>query len=163
MPFWYQLGSILPPKILQNTPKNHSQEASIFWSILTSIFERFGLQLGAILGPKLALCWEQNRIKIAPDGLKIDPDASQDALWSQNPPRNSPGLHFGRFWIDFGSILDRFWIDFGSILDRFLMDFGNSPTKANARWRERACRAEDMCIPFSCLKWMFRCTSLTYC
>ena len=32
------------------------------------------------LGPTLALCWCQNRIK-------IDPDASQDALGNQNPPR----------------------------------------------------------------------------
>ena len=101
MPFWYQLGSILPPKSLQNPLKNAFQEASIFWSILTSIFQRFGVQLGAILDPKLALCWQPNRIKIAPE-------VSQDAPGSQNPPEPPLGFDFDWFLIDFWSIFDRF-------------------------------------------------------
>ena len=52
--FWCQLGSILPPQIHQNPPKNRFQEASKKRSIFASIFYRFLIDFGAQLGAMLA-------------------------------------------------------------------------------------------------------------
>ena len=54
---WYQLASILAPKIHQNRFKNRSWKASIFRSFFASIFWRFLADLGSILGVKLDPCW----------------------------------------------------------------------------------------------------------
>ena len=142
MPFQCQLASIFPPKIHQNRIKNRSWRASIFWSMLTSIFRR----------PKTT----PRRPKSAQDGdpsAKTAPRGPQDspkmAPWGpkssdlfrvfsilaakslQGSPETAPRVIFGSFLVDFWSIFDGFLVDFWSIFDSLfgwflLIDFFSS-------------------------------------
>ena len=80
MPFWYQLASILPPKIHPNRSKNRPQEASKNWSIFASILVWFLLHFGSQVGPFGGHVGLQ---KSAWDAPKV----AQDALKRQKAPK----------------------------------------------------------------------------
>ena len=95
-------------KSVQILPKNGSQEASIFSSISTSIFERFGVQLGAILGPKVGLCWRPKSYRNNSGRVHNRPGRLSRRAWGA---RIRPDPLHACFLIDFFE----FFIDFGTL------------------------------------------------
>ena len=67
---------------------------------------------GSVLGANLTPCWVHVGHNFA---LKGRPNASQDALGSENPPRPPPDLDFHRFF-------DRFLFDFPTKFHNFFID-----------------------------------------
>ena len=73
MRFWYQLGSIFLPQILQNPTKIWSQEWFDFSSIFASNFYRFWLRFGNQVGAMWANFFELKRPKRPPRRPKKPP------------------------------------------------------------------------------------------
>ena len=115
---WCQLGTILAPQILQNPPKNRSQEASFFWSIFASIFYRFLLVIGSQLGAMLAT-FSLNRG--GPCGVL--PCFLWGLCYFSILGPSWPPL--GSILGGWGSILLGFWLILGSILEGFGLQFGS--------------------------------------
>ena len=123
MRFWCQLGSILPSQIHQNPSKIRPQEPSKFWSIFASIFSRFWLRFGDQVGAMLATFFEPRRPK-TPQGRPQDaPRRTQDTQrhpkTPQDPPKTPPRRPKPSPDDDVGRILGTF----SKILGRFLEDF----------------------------------------
>ena len=107
--FWCQLGSILAPKINQNSQKIRSQKAQKNWLIFESIF----IDLGSILGPKLGPSWPLKSHRGHPNCV---PRRTWEPESDQTPSRP-------RFWSILGGFLDDFWTIFDGFLDEFLCFF----------------------------------------
>ena len=121
VPTWLHFAS----KIHQSPFKIHSQEAFKNWSILASIFERFGLRFGNQVGTMLPTCFAPRRPKTpprrpqdAPTKLSRRPQRHQDALKRlQRGPKTPPRSILGRFFMDFRWIFDWFLTEFSLIFD----------------------------------------------
>ena len=105
------LGSPLGANMAsQNPPKNRSQDASIFLSILASIFYRFLIDLGGQLGAMLATF------------------SSKMGGRGETPPHFLLGLcYFSIFWSSWTPLVPisaRFWRVWASILEVFGLHFG---------------------------------------
>ena len=129
--FWMPFGFQLASKIHQNPFKIHSQEAFKNWSILASIFERFGLRFGNQVGTMLATFFASRRPKRPPRRPKMPYWNARCtltlSLLSPKTPQDAPRSIFGGLLLDFCSIFDWFLIDFCSIFHRnfgwFFIDF----------------------------------------
>ena len=131
--FWCQHASIFGPKIHQNPSKNRSQNASIFRSILASVFYWFLLdfrsQLGAMLGT-ISLKMGGACGVLASSLLGL---CSLSVFWPSWPPL---GAIWARFWEVLGSIWEGFGLEFGSfwwhlenrrlLLENLSLSFGSS-------------------------------------
>ena len=112
MRFWYQLGSIFPPQILQNPHKIWSQEGSDSSSILASNFYRFWLRFGNQVGAMWANFFEPRRPKRPPRRPKRPPRNPKTPLKTRLVARIRPDPQQASMFIDFWSIFGRFSIDF---------------------------------------------------
>ena len=114
--FWCQLASIFLSQIVQNLFKNRFQKASIFWSILASIFAPFWLHLGIQLGAMLTTF----SLKTGGLNLKLPSfllDLCYFSIWGPSwPPLGTIWARFWRVWV---SILEVFGVHFGGFWSRF--------------------------------------------
>ena len=112
MPFWYPLGSIFLPEILQNPPKK--QKASTFWSIFfASSVYRFWLRFGSQVGAMWSNFFEPKPAKRLQKPLKT-------RLVAKIRPDPPPGFHADRFSEELWSIFRRFLDVFSMIFYRLL-------------------------------------------
>ena len=105
---WHDFGANLAPFSL---PKSIKVQKKSFWKGIYFLIDFF-IDFFSIL----ARFWEPTCRHVGLDfALKGHPNASQDALESENPPRPPPDLDFHRFLVDFLSIFHRFSIDFSML------------------------------------------------
>ena len=101
--FGVDFGTKILPKIHKNPFKHRFPKPSNFWSIFSSIFTPFWLQLRTLLGPKLDPSWLWKSTKSHPKRLPRriwEPEPAQTPKmtpkWSPRPPKMMPQtLHFG--------------------------------------------------------------------
>ena len=116
--FWDDFGTNLAPVSVPKSIKIHKK------SFLKGIY--FLIDFCIDFLSILAQFWEPTWRHVGHDfALKGRPNASQDALESENPPRPPPDLDFHRFLVDFRSIFrwffNRFFINFSSTFHWFLL------------------------------------------
>ena len=108
-----QHASIFAPKIHQNRFENRSWKASIFKSMLASIFYWFWLDFGSPLGAMLATFSVKMGVRCGVFPSFCLGRCSYPSFWPSWPPScekcRVPPLDFERFW-------PRFWNVLGSIL-----------------------------------------------